>query len=133
MFKIRFSHSWLLNTHLKSRRFFLILAHPAKRGLVDSQFIYLLKMTSHYQTLREHCFYCCQTCHLFLRACLRGNSDANRRDFCHHRLSYKRCGYKMETLPQKPTGLQNVKRGIARMLVCTFSRVGQASTREALR
>ena len=33
----------------------------------------------------------CQTCRLFLRVCLRGNSDANRRDSCHHRLCFLPC------------------------------------------
>ena len=97
---------------------------PAKRGLVDSQFIgFLLKMTYCCWASPEHyCFYRCQTCRLFLRVYLRGNSDANRRDFCHHRLCFLPCvsppflkkyGYK-EILPQETTGLRYVKRGIAR-------------------
>ena len=44
----------------------------------------------------------------------------------------KNRGYK-EIMPQKTAGFQYVKRGIARWLVRTFSRVGQDSTREALR
>ena len=71
---------------LKKQGVLLFPAHPAKRGLVDSQFTYLLKMTYRCWALREHyCFYRCQTCSLFLRACLRGNSFANRCDSCHHR------------------------------------------------
>ena len=64
---------------------------PAERELVDSPFIYPLKMTYCYWILREHCFYRHRTCHLFLRVCLRDNSDANRRDFCHHRLCLLPC------------------------------------------
>ena len=67
------------------------LAHPAKRGWVDSQFTYLLKMTCRCRALRYYCFYRHRTCHVFLKVCLRGNSDANRRDFCHHRLCFLPC------------------------------------------
>ncbi len=76
------------------------------------------------KAVRAHCFYHCQTCLLFLRETyLRGNSDTNRRWACYHRLSYKRYGHR-EPLLQKPIGIENVKRGVARRKpVCTFSRV----------
>ena len=89
--KLLMSSLDILFSFHKSRLFHGVLAQPVKRGLVDSQFISLLKMTYRCWALREHCFYRCQTCSLFLRVCLRGNSAANRRDPCHHHPCFLPC------------------------------------------